>query len=101
MVWQNLVFAVVTPIILAALIALIISGLGMSLLWIAGHAENTQLGRAFGALLNLHGHEIGKGLAVLVALIYATVLLIGSSVASRMAGPGPGHAEHPGHPDHT
>jgi hypothetical protein len=101
MLWQNLVFAFVTPVILAILIALIISGLGTSLLWIAEHGENSQIGRAFGELLGLHGHEIGKGLAVVAALIYATVLLVGGSVASRMAGPSPGHAEQPAHADHS
>ena len=51
MSWQNLVFAFVTPIVLAALIALIISGLVTSLLWVAAHGENSQIGHAFGALL--------------------------------------------------
>lgn len=91
---QNLVFAFITPIVLAAVIALIISGLGTSLLWIAEHGETTSIGGAFGTLTGLHGHDVGKGLAVLVALIYATVILAGGTLASRMTSSSPHRADH-------
>jgi hypothetical protein len=94
MLWQNLVFAFVTPLVLAAIIAAIIVGLGSSLLWVAHYGEYTGLGRSFGALLNLHGHEIGKGLAVVVALIYSTLILGGATLITRRARP---TAEQAGH----
>jgi hypothetical protein len=94
MFWQNLVFAFITPIVLIVVIAAIIVGLGSSLLWIVANGEYLQIGRALGALMGLHGHDIGKGLAVAVALIYATVILVGASIVSRM---GPQHGERTHH----
>ena len=94
MLRQNLIFAFIAPLVLATFIALSIVGLGSSLLWIAEHGGDTAPGRAFGELLGLHGHDVGKGLAVVVALLYSIVILGGGSIASRLAPPGPRHAEH-------
>ncbi|MBA2449351.1 MAG: hypothetical protein H0V51_15130 [Chloroflexi bacterium] len=92
MLWQNLVFAIVTPLVLAAVIAAIIVGLGSSLLWVAHYGEYTGIGRSFGALLGLHGHEIGKGLAVVVAIIYSMLILAGASLMTRTTRPTPDRA---------
>lgn len=94
MLWQNLVFAFVTPLLLMALIALVIVGLGLSLLWVAAHGGDTGFGHWFGDLLGLHGHEAGKGIAVLVALLYSTLILGGATVVSRRARPSPERSAH-------
>ena len=94
MLWQNLVFAFVTPLVLMALIALVIVGLGSSLLWVTANAGETAFGHWFGNLLGLHGHDVGKGIAVLVALIYATLILVGAAVVSLRARPGPDRSAH-------
>jgi hypothetical protein len=89
MSWQNLVFAFVAPIVLAAIVAGLITGIGLILLATATITDEAGIGQAFGAALGLHGHEVGKGLAVVVALIIAAAILLGASIISKVGPAGP------------
>jgi hypothetical protein len=89
MFWQNLLFAFVAPIVLAAIVAGLITGIGMTLLATAAITDEAGIGQAFGAALGLHGHEVGKGLAVLVALIMSAAILFGASILSKIGPAGP------------
>jgi hypothetical protein len=78
----NLFFIFITPLVLIALIAGVVSGLGTGLLVVREIGD--------------HAHDLGqlsetgaKLYAVALALAIATVILVGGTVASRMAGPDP------------
>ena len=75
---RNLVFAALTPIVLIALIAAVVSGFGSLLLAVRYMADD----------MAHHGQmteEVARLYPVGIAVAVATVFLIGGMIASRMA----------------
>lgn len=88
---QNIVFAIVAPLILMAIIAAIVIGIGETLLAIHHWAtELYHVGAYPTPEENRQARELAALPSVFVALGIATVFLIGGAVASRLA-PRPTH----------
>jgi hypothetical protein len=88
---QNIVFAIVAPLILMAIIAVIVVGIGETLLAVHHWAEHYyHVGSYPTAEENRFYRELAALPSVFVALGIATLFLIGGAVASRLA-PQPEH----------
>ncbi|MFN8523238.1 MAG: hypothetical protein U0821_09065 [Chloroflexota bacterium] len=77
----NVIFAIVAPLILLVIVAVLIIVIGEVLLFV----------RAVGDEVTQHDHEIAALYPVVVALIMSAVFLIGGAIASRMAPPSRDH----------
>jgi hypothetical protein len=88
---QNIIFSIVAPVVLMAIIAVIVIFIGETLL-MTHHAANEtyHVGAYASAEENKYWSEIAALYPVAVALAIATVFLIGGAVASRLA-PQPRH----------
>ena len=88
---QNIIFAIVAPLILMAIIAIIVISIGETLLAVHHWAEMFFL---VGWYPSEEANRIARELAALpsvaVALAIATLFLIGGAIASRLA-PQPDH----------
>jgi ABC-type Na+ efflux pump permease subunit len=88
---QNIIFAIVTPLVLLAIIALIVVTIGETLLTTHELAsEAYHVGAYATDEENHYWREIAALYPVVVALAIATVFLIGGAIASRLA-PQPKH----------
>ena len=88
---QNIVFAIVAPLILMAIIAVIVIGIGETLLAVHDWAHHLYHVGAYPTPEENHRvKELAALYPVAVALVVATVFLIGGAVASRLA-PQPTH----------
>jgi hypothetical protein len=88
---QNIVFAIVAPLVLMAIIAVIVVGIGETLLATHHWAHHLyHVGEWPTEEENRDWREIAALYAVGVALVIATLVLIGGSIASRLA-PQPKH----------
>jgi hypothetical protein len=88
---QNIIFAIVAPLILMAIIAVIVFGIGETLLAVHDWAHHLyHVGQYPTPAENRHYQELAALYPVAVALAVATVFLIGGAVASRLA-PQPTH----------
>ena len=88
---QNIVFAIVAPLILMVIIAAIVIGIGETLLAVHHWAEHYyHVGEYPTAEQNRQVRELAALPSVFVALGIATLFLIGGAVASRLA-PQPTH----------
>jgi hypothetical protein len=88
---QNIIFAIVTPLVLMAIIAAIVVTIGETLLMTHEIANETYfVGSHATAEENRYWREIAALYPVVVALAIATVFLIGGAIASRLA-PQPKH----------
>ena len=81
MLWRNLVFVAIAPIVVALIVAALIVGMGSFLLLF-----HYPLGNI--AHTGIAGIDEIK-VTVPVALAFATIFLIGGAIASRAMGPGP------------
>jgi hypothetical protein len=83
---KNIVFAIIAPLVLAAIIAAIVIGIGETLLHIHEYAhELYHVGSWPTPEENHHWEEIANLYPVAVALGIATLALIGGTVASALA----------------
>jgi hypothetical protein len=83
---RNIVFAIVAPLVLAAIIAAIVVGIGETLLHIHEYArELYHVGSWPTHEENEHWEEIATLYPVATALAIAMVALIGGTVASALA----------------
>jgi H+/Cl- antiporter ClcA len=83
---QNIVFAIVTPLILMAVIAVIVIGIGETLLAFHEYANHLyHVGEYPTPEENRQARELAALYPVVVALVIATVFLVGAAVASRLA----------------
>lgn len=83
---QNLLFAIIAPLIVMAIIAAIVTSIGETLLHLHEWAhELYHVGSWPTPEENRHWAEIAALYPVVVALALATVILIGGAVASSMA----------------
>jgi ABC-type Na+ efflux pump permease subunit len=83
---QNIVFAIVTPLILMAIIAVIVIGIGETLLAVHEFANHLyHVGEYPTPEENRHARELAALYPVVVALVIATVFLVGAALASRLA----------------
>jgi hypothetical protein len=88
---QNIIFAIVTPLILMAIIAVIVIGIGETLLGVNEWAKELYHVGAYSTPEENHQWgEIAALYPVVVALSIATIFLIGGAVVSRLA-PQPKH----------
>jgi ABC-type Na+ efflux pump permease subunit len=88
---QNIIFAIVAPLILMAIIAVIVISIGETLLAVHEWAHHLyHVGAYPTAEENHHWAEMAALYPVVVALAVATLFLIGGAVASRLA-PQPKH----------
>ena len=88
---QNIVFAIVAPLILMAIIAVIVISIGETLLAVHHWAEHYyHVGEYPTPEANRQARELAALPSVFVALGIATLFLIGGAVASRLA-PRPTH----------
>jgi hypothetical protein len=88
---QNIVFAIVAPLVLMAIIAAIVITIGETLLAVHHWSEHFyHVGEYPTAEQNRQVRELAALPAVFVALAIATLFLIGGTVASRLA-PQPTH----------
>ena len=88
---QNIIFSIVAPVVLMAIIALIVVTIGETLLTVHHLAnEAYHVGAYATEEENREWREIASLYPVAVALAIATVFLIGGAVASRLA-PQPKH----------
>jgi hypothetical protein len=88
---QNIIFAIVAPLVLMAIIATIVISIGETLLAVhhwAGHFYH--VGEYPTEEANHQARELAALPSVFVALAIATLFLIGGAVASRLA-PQPTH----------
>jgi len=88
---QNIIFAIVAPLVLMAIVAVIVISIGETLLAVhhwAGHFYH--VGEYPTSEENHHARELAALPSVFVALGIATLFLIGGAVASRLA-PQPTH----------
>ena len=91
---QNIVFAIVTPLILMAIIAVIVIAIGETLLATHHWAEHYyHVGEYPTPEQNRQVRELAALPSVFMALGIATVFLIGGVIASRLA-PQPTHSSH-------
>jgi ABC-type Na+ efflux pump permease subunit len=82
---QNIIFAIVAPLILMAIIAAIVVSIGETLLTVHELADEAyHVGAYATAEENQHWGEIAAIYPVVVALVIATVFLIGGAIASRL-----------------
>ena len=89
---QNIVFAIIAPLVLMAIIALVVVSIGETLLAIHHWAEHTyHVGAYATEEENKQARELAALPSVFVALGIATVFLIGGAVASRLAPQQPHH----------
>lgn len=88
---QNIVFAIVAPLILMAIIAAIVISIGETLLAVHEYAsEIYHVGGYPTPEENRQARELAALPSVAVALAIATLFLIGGMIASRLA-PQPSH----------
>ena len=88
---QNILFAIVAPLVLMAIIALIVAGIGETLLAIHHWSEELyHVGSWPTPEENRRYRELAALPSVFVALGIATLFLIGGALASRLA-PQPTH----------
>lgn len=88
---QNIVFAIVAPLILMAIIAAIVVSIGETLLAVHQWAEHYyHVGAYPTPEQNRQARELATLPSVFVALGIATLFLVGGTVASRLA-PQPKH----------
>jgi hypothetical protein len=89
---QNIVFSIVAPLVLMAITAVIVVGIGETLLAVHHEAEHYYHVDAYpkDSPEYRQAREIAALPAVFVALAIATLFLIGGAVASRLA-PQPKH----------
>jgi len=91
---QNIVFAIVAPLVLMAIIAVIVISIGETLLAVHSWAEHFYQVGAFATEEENHqAREVAALPSVFAALTIATVFLIGGAVASRLA-PQQSHSQH-------
>lgn len=90
---QNVIFAIVAPLLLMAVIAVIVIGIGETLLAVHEWAtERYHVGAYPTAEENRQARELAALPSVAVALAISSAFLIGGAVASRLA-PQPRHQE--------
>ena len=83
---QNIVFAIVAPLVLIAIVAAIVISIGETLLAFHGWAHHLyHVGDYPTAEENHYWGEIAALYPVYVALAIATLFLIGGAVVSRLA----------------
>jgi len=83
---QNIIFAILTPLVLMAIIAVVVVGIGETLLTVHElAAEAYHVGDYATEEQNRYWGEIAALPSVFVALGIATLFLIGGAVASRLA----------------
>jgi hypothetical protein len=83
---QNIIFAIIAPLVLAAIIAVIVVSIGETLLTVHEvAAEAYHVGDYATAEENRYWGEIAALPSVFVALGIASLFLIGGAVASRLA----------------
>jgi len=88
---QNIIFSIVAPLVLMAIIAIIVVSIGETLLTVHELAhEAYHVGDFASPEENHYWGEIAALYPVAVALSIATLFLIGGAVASRLA-PQPRH----------
>jgi hypothetical protein len=88
---QNVVFAIVAPLLLMAIIAAIVIAIGEMLLGFHHYGnELYHVGQYLTAAENHYAGELAALWPVGAALVLATAFLIGGAVASRLA-PQPEH----------
>lgn len=89
---QNVVFSIVAPLVLMVIIAAIVITIGETLLTVH-HAANEayHVGAYASEAENREWGEIAALYPVAVAMAIATLILIGGSVASRLAPQRPTH----------
>ena len=88
---QNIIFSIVAPLVLLAIIAVIVVGIGETLLTVHELAnELYHVGAHATPEENRYWREIAALYPVAVALAIATLFLIGGAIASRLA-PQPKH----------
>jgi hypothetical protein len=89
---QNMIFAIVAPLILMAIIAVIVISIGETLLAVHHWAEHYY---HVGAYPTPEENRVARELAALpsvaVAMAIATLFLVGGAVASRLAPQPPHH----------
>ncbi|MDP8924207.1 MAG: hypothetical protein M3O34_15190 [Chloroflexota bacterium] len=83
---QNLIFMIVTPLVLLAVIAVGVIGIGELLLAVGDWAHHAYDVDHLAGDQRHQAEEIAKLYPVAVALGIGALALIGGSVASRMAG---------------
>ena len=90
---QNIVFAIVAPLLLMAIIAVLVIGIGETLLAVHSWSEHYYHVEAYteGTPEWRQVRELAALPAVFVAMVIATVFLIGGAVASRLAPQQPHH----------
>jgi hypothetical protein len=93
MLRQNIIFAIVAPLILMAIIAVIVVGIGETLLAVHHWAEHFYHVADYpeGTPERRFVRELAALPSVGVAMAIATLFLIGGAVASRLAPPAPHH----------
>ena len=83
---QNIIFSILAPVVLMAIIAIIVVGIGETLLTVHEAANETYHVGAFATdEENKYWGEIASLYPVFTALGIATVFLIGGAVASMLA----------------
>ncbi len=88
---QNIVFAILAPLILMAIIAVIVVSIGETLLAVHSWAEHYyHVGQYPTPEENRFARELAALPSVAVAMVISTVFLVGGAVASRLA-PQPEH----------
>jgi ABC-type Na+ efflux pump permease subunit len=88
---QNIIFSILAPLVLMAIIAVIVVAIGETLLTVHELAsEAYHVGAYATAEENRYWLEIASLYPVIVALAIASLFLIGGAVASRLA-PQPKH----------
>jgi hypothetical protein len=86
MLVKNIVFAIFAPLILAAIIAAIVIGIGETLLHAHEYAhELYHIGSWPSEAENEHWEEIANLYPVITALVIAMLVLIGGSIATMLA----------------
>jgi NADH:ubiquinone oxidoreductase subunit 6 (subunit J) len=86
MLGKNVVFSIVAPLILMAIIAVIVITIGETLLGVHEWAhEASSIGHWPSEEENKHWEEIANIYPVAVALAIALVILVGGTVATRLA----------------
>jgi hypothetical protein len=94
---QNIIFLIVAPLVLMAIIAVIVIGIGETLLAVHEYYHHLyHVGEYPTAEENRYWREIAALPSVAVALAVATLFLVGGAVASRLA-PQPTHHSQPTH----
>jgi ABC-type Na+ efflux pump permease subunit len=88
---QNIIFAIVAPLILMAIIAAIVISIGETLLAVHHWAEHYyHVGEYPTPEQNRYARDLAALPSVFVALAIATAFLVGGAIASRLA-PQPKH----------